>query len=44
MKNRFSGGHDLILLVYPDNLPKTETLSYRAGQLEFLFKKAGLLK
>jgi ribonuclease P protein component len=41
MKRRLSGGYDLILLVYPES---ERTFSERAGQLEFLFSKAGLLK
>jgi len=40
MKNRLTGGYDLILLIYPpiDNEPIGQK------QLEFLFSKAGLLK
>ncbi|MDR0487006.1 MAG: ribonuclease P protein component, partial [Treponema sp.] len=47
MKGRLFGGHDLILLVYPEagTVPEAPVrLSGRAGQLEFLFTKAGLLK
>ncbi|WP_461253904.1 ribonuclease P protein component [Treponema sp. R8-4-B8] len=39
MKNRLLGGYDLILLVYPEAQKVTVTET-----LEFLFKKAGLLK
>jgi hypothetical protein len=45
MKNRLSGGYDLILLVSPEtgkNQPKTPVLSDRIWQLELLFSKAGL--
>ena len=38
-----NGGFDFILLVYPQT-GKPVTLSERKDQLEFLFKKAGLLK
>jgi len=41
IKPRLRGGHDLILLAYPDS---GKTLCDRAGQLEFLFTKADLLK
>jgi hypothetical protein len=41
MKNRLSGGYDLILLVYPES---AAVLSDRTAQLESLFLKAGLLK
>jgi hypothetical protein len=46
LKPRLCGGHDLVLLVYPENenLFKTAALSDRAGQIEFLFTKAGLLR
>jgi len=46
MKDRIAdcgrqGGSDLILMVYPGKKP---VFSDRAGQLESLFSKAGLLK
>ena len=41
MKGCLLGGHDLLLLVYPG---KRESLSDRTRQLEFLFRKAGLIK
>jgi ribonuclease P protein component len=41
VKPRIKGGYDLILLVYPDN-PDT-TYAGRAGQLEYLLSRAGLL-
>jgi ribonuclease P protein component len=41
MKPRLLVGYDLILLVYPETEMK---LSDRAGQLDSLFSKAGLLK
>ncbi|MDR0322247.1 MAG: ribonuclease P protein component [Treponema sp.] len=46
LKCRLSGGHDLILLVYPETEgdPKKISLCDRAEQLNFLFTKAGLLK
>jgi hypothetical protein len=46
MKGRLCAGHDLILLAFPETEkpPKAVTLSEKAGQFEFLFKKAGLLK
>jgi len=47
MKNRLFGGYDLILLIYHEaekNQQKDPVLSDRIWQLEFLFKKAGLLK
>jgi len=47
MKNRLLGGYDLILQVYPEvekNQQKKSVLSDRTLQLEFLLKKAGLLK
>jgi ribonuclease P protein component len=47
MKNRLIGGYDLILLVFPEtekDQQKEPVLSDRTLQLEFLFKKAGLLK
>jgi len=46
LRGRLQGGHDLILLVFPETA-KPETapgLSARQRQLEFLFSKAGLLK
>ena len=43
MKPRLTGGYDLILLVYPET-DRSMALSGRAGQLESLFTKAGLLK
>jgi len=36
-----TGGYNLILLVYPET---EASLSVRMGQMQFLFKKAGLLK
>ena len=38
---RLAAGNDLILLVYPET---QSALSERIGQIQFLFKKAGLLK
>jgi predicted ATPase with chaperone activity len=43
MKGRLAGGHDMILLVYPET-GRSMMLSGRARQLESLFTKAGLLK
>jgi len=45
MRPRLCGGYDLILLVYPkaEGSSIKTALSDRAGQLEFLFTKAGLL-
>jgi len=43
MKDRLTGGHDFILLIYPETEKKT-ALSDRSAQLESLFAKAGLLK
>jgi len=46
MKNRLSGGYDLILLVSSETEQNRSesALSYRTWQLETLFLKAGLLK
>jgi ribonuclease P protein component len=46
MKNRLSGGYDLVLLVSSetDENQSGSALSYRSWQLESLFEKAGLLK
>jgi len=43
IKNRLECGYDLILLVYPES-ELSLNLQDRCGQLESLFKKAGLLK
>ena len=43
IKGRLFGGHDLILLVYPEAEAET-VFSDRAKQLDSLFFKAGLLK
>jgi len=42
MKNRLLGGYDLILMFYPQ--PEDRQKGRVAHQIEFLFKKAGLLK
>jgi len=44
MKNRVLGGYDLILLIFPVSMDRSESLSDRIAQLESLYKKAGLLK
>jgi len=44
MKDRLSGGFDLILLVSPVSLKEQGTLSDKSNLLESLFIKAGLLK
>jgi len=40
IKEQVSGGHDLILLLYPES--RQMTLSMRMEQLQSLYKKAGL--
>ena len=42
LKPRIKCGYDFILLVYPDN-PNT-TYAGRAGQLEYLLSRAGLMQ
>jgi ribonuclease P protein component len=45
MKNRLSGGYDLIFLVYPEaEKSQTDSTVSTAWQLESLFKKAGLME
>ena len=41
MKSRLCGGYDLILQVFPES---AASLSDKAGELNSLFSKAGLLK
>jgi len=44
MKDRLSGGFDLILLVSPVPVREQGSLSDKSLMLESLFKKAGLMK
>ncbi|MCL2761976.1 MAG: ribonuclease P protein component [Treponema sp.] len=45
LKPRLRCGYDLILLAYPEEAPGVQpTLAGRAGQLQHLFSRAGLLQ
>jgi len=44
LQPQLAGGYDLILLVYPSAEELSAGLFVRVKQVEFLFKKAGLLE